>query len=65
MFYILLVVIDLRPCSTPLEVRMKIKPVIFMTLLLLVLLMARPSLADGGNESEAGDGTLYTLLVTK
>ena len=44
---------------------MKIKPVIFMTLLLLVLLMARPSLADGGDEGEAGDGSLYTFLVTK
>ena len=48
-----------------LEFRIKEKPVIFMTLLLLILVMALPRLADGGNETGANDGSCYTFLITK
>ena len=45
-----------------LEFRMKVKPVIFMTLLLLILVMTFPCLADSGDEHGAGDGS---FLITK
>ena len=44
--------------------KMRTKPVIFMTLL-LVLLMPPLCLADGGDASGADGGSFYTFLLTK
>lgn len=46
--------------------RMRTKPVIFMTLLLLMVLLMLPlCLADGGDASRADEGSFYTILLTK